>query len=331
MKRSVIFLLLVSVICLMFTSCEQKTKENDPISVIEKLSQEVDKSCDSWDKAAWDDAADRLQAALNNLSQPIDTTQINLTSAFESLLMNAHAHERQAIKMLKVLKPYEDFKKEDEESDEEPDESVTFVGSIEELPITMNLDFYGNQVKGSYYYDKKGPDSKLTLTGTIKKGVIDLVEKNDNDEKTGHFHGELTDAFFNGTFTNAKGKELMFFLVNKDEKDKAEEEFNEGDYSTTEYDMNETSPSTSVKTQTSAAARDEQIDAYEALVNKYIAAINKVINGDMDAYDEYNSLKSQVKDFETNKGYKGFSQAQHIRINRISQRYKDRLKELGGI
>ena len=123
----------------------------------------------------------------------------------------------------------------------------------------------------------------------------------------------------------------MFFLVNKDEKDKAEEEFNEGDYSTTEYDMNETSPSPSVKTQTSAAARDEQIDAYEALVNKYIAAINKVINGDMDAYDEYNSLKSQVKDFETNKGYKGFSQAQHIRINRISQRYKDRLKELGGI
>ncbi len=331
MKRSVIYLMLVSVICLLFTGCEQKTEKTDPISLIEKLSQDVDKNCDSWDKAAWDDAADRLQEALSELSHPIDTTQINLTSALESLLINAHSHERQAIKMLQVLKPYEDFKKAGEESDEEPDESLTFVGSIEELPITMNLDFYGNRVKGSYYYDKKGSDSKLLLTGTLKKGVIDLVEENENKETTGRFHGELIDAFFNGTFTNAKGKELMFFLVDKDEKDRVEEEFNEDDFGTTEFDMNETNPSTTVNTQTSAAARDAQIDAYEALVNKYIAAINKVINGDMDAYDEYNLLKSQVESFDKKMNSSQWSVAQKNRHNSIAQRYKDRLKELGGL
>ena len=107
MKKICSLLMVVSVICLLITSCEQKVEKTDPISVIERLSQEVDKSCDTWDKAAWDDAADRLQNALNGLSHPIDTTQLNLISALESLLMNAHAHERQAIKMLQVLKPYE--------------------------------------------------------------------------------------------------------------------------------------------------------------------------------------------------------------------------------
>jgi len=323
--------MVVSVICLLITSCEQKAEKTDPISVIEKLSQEVDKNCDSWDKVSWDEAADKLQAALDSLVQPIDTTQINLTAALESMLINAHAHERQAIKMLQVLKPYEDLKKSSEELDEEPDESLTFVGSIEELPITMNLNFYGTRVKGSYYYDKKGPGSKLTLTGTYKKGVIDLVEKNDNDETTGHFNGELTDAFFNGTFTNSKGRELMFFLVDKDEKDKAEEEFSEGDYGTTEYDMKETNPTTTVNPQTSAAARDAQIDAYEALVNKYIVAINKVMNGDTDALDEYESLKRQVTDFDKKMQSSQWSAAQQSRHYRIAQRYKDRLKELGGM
>ena len=328
MRRSNVFIMMISVICLMFTACEQQAKRTDPISVIERLSQEVDKNCDSWDKAAWDETADRLQAALSELPQPIDTTQINLTSALESLLMKAHAHERQAIKILQVLKPYENLKKAGEESDEEPDESLTFVGSIEELPITMNLDFYGNRVKGSYYYDKKGPGSKLTLTGTLKKGVIDLVEKNDNDETTGRFHGELIDSSFLGTFTDSKGRERTFALADKDIMDRmiVDDSFND-EYGEADYDVNQTG-ATANNTQTSAAARDARIDAYEALVNKYIAAMNKVANGDMDAYDEYSSLKSQVESFETKKGY---SQAQFNRINRITQRYKDRLKELGGL
>ncbi len=322
--------MMISVICLMFTACEQKAEKTDPISVIERLSQEVDKNCDSWDKAAWDDAADKLQAALDSITQPLDTTQINLKSALESLLMNAHAHERQSIKMLQVLKPYEDLKKSGEELDEEPDESLTLVGSIEELPITMNLDFYGNRVKGSYYYDKKGPGSKLTLTGTFKKGVIDLIEKNDNDETTGHFHGELIDSSFLGTFTDSKGRERTFALADKDIMDRmiADDSFND-EYGDADYDVNQTG-TTANNTQTSAAARDAQIDAYEALVNKYIAAINKVINGDMDAYDEYNSLKSQVENFDKKMNSSQWSVAQKSRHNRIAQRYKDRLKELGG-
>lgn len=328
MKRSVLFLTMFTVLCLLFTSCDQKAEKTDPISVIEKLSQDVDKNCDSWDKAAWDEAADRLQAALDSLTQPIDTTQINLTSALESLLMNVHAHERQAIKMLQVLKPYEDLKKSGEELAEEPDESVTLVGSIEELPITMNLDFYGNRVKGSYYYDKKGPGSKLTLTGTLKKGVLNLVEKNGNDETTGHFHGEWIDSSYLGTFTDSKGRQRVFALADKDIMDGmiVDDSFSD-DYGEADYEVNQTG-TTANNTQTSAAARDAQIDAYEALVNKFIAAMNKVANGDMDAYDEYNSLKKQIESFEIKKEY---SQAQHNRINRIAQRYKDRLKELGGL
>ena len=327
MKKICSLLMVVSVTFLLFSSCEQKVEKTDPISVIERLSQEVDKSCDTWDKAAWDDAADRLQVALNSLSQPIDTTQLNLTSALESLLMNARSHERQAIKMLQVLKTYENLKNADKEEQEDPDESFAFVGTIHDQPVTMNLDFFGNRVKGSYYYDKNGPGSKLTLSGTCKKGVIDLEEKNENDEVTGHFRGELMDAFFNGIFTNSRGRELTFFLYDKDKdgNDDAGESFN-NDFEEPQQEINETKPT--ANTQTSAAARDAQIDAYENLVNRYIAAINKVVNGDMDALDEYNSLKAQVESFETKKGY---SQAQFNRINRITQRYKDRLKEVGGL
>ena len=331
MKRNVLFLMFLSVICLVFTACEQKVEKTDPISVIEKLSQEVDKSCDSWDKAAWDDAADRLQNALIGLSQPIDTTQLNLTSALESLLMNAHAHERQAIKMLQVLKPYEDFKKKsDEDLDGEPDESLKLEGSIDGEPISMELGFWGDRVKGCYYYDKNGPNSKLILTGTKKNGVIDLVEKDEKDKTTGHFSGDLADAIFSGTFTNSKGRKLNFFLVNMEE---AEDEIPDESFSNdvNNYDTNEDHNPTAESSQTSAAARDAQIDAYETLVNKYIATMNKVINGDMDAYDDYNSLKSQVESFDKKMNSSQWSTAQKIRHNRIAQRYKDRLKELGGI
>lgn len=334
MKKICSLLMVVSVICLLITSCEQKVEKTDPISVIEKLSQEVDKSCDSWDKAAWDEAADRLQNALIGLSQPIDTTQLNLTSALESLLMNAHAHERQAIKMLQVLKPYEDFKKKsDEDLDGEPDESLKLEGSIDGEPVRMELGFWGDQAKGSYYYDKKGPNTKLILTGTKKNGVIDLLEKDENGKTTGHFSGELVDAIFSGTFANSKGRKLNFFLVNiKGAEDEIPDEssFSNDDY-TNDNDANETQNPTAAASQTSAAARDAQIDAYETLVNKYIAAINKVINGDMDAHDEYNSLKSQVESFDKKMNSSQWSTAQKIRHNRIAQRYKDRLKELGGI
>jgi len=332
MKKICSLLMVVSVICLLITSCEQKVEKTDPISVIEKLSQEVDKSCDSWDKAAWDDAADRLRNALIGLSQPIDTTQLNLTSALESLLMNAHAHERQAIKMLQVLKPYEDLKKKcDEDLDGDPDESVTLEGSIDGEPISMELGFWGDQVKGCYYYDKNGPNSKLILTGTKKNRVIDLLEKDENGKTTGHFSGELVDAIFSGTFTNSKGRKLNFFLVNMKgaEDEIPDESFSKDDYNNdNDNDANEAQNTTATSSQTSAAARDAQVDAYEAMVNKYIAAMNKVANGDMDSYDEYISLKNQVESFETKKGY---SQAQFNRIKRITQRYKDRLKELGGI
>lgn len=328
MKKICSLLMVVSVTFLLFSSCEQKVEKTDPVSVIERLSQEVDKSCDTWDKAAWDDAADRLQVALNSLSQPIDTTQLNLTSALESLLMNARSHERQAIKMLQVLKTYENLKNADKEEQEDPDESFAFVGTIHDQPVTMNLDFFGNRVKGSYYYEKNGPNSKLTLTGTCKKGVIDLEEKNENDEITGRFHGTLESAFFNGTFTNSKGRELTFLLYDKDKaENENDDELYNSDFDALDQDVNEPR-TTTANTQTSAAVRDAQIDAYENLVNRYIAAINKVVNGDMDALDEYNSLKAQVESFETKKGY---SQAQFNRINRITQRYKDRLKEVGGL
>ena len=51
----------------------------------------------------------------------------------------------------------------------------------------------------------------------------------------------------------------------------------------------------------------------------------------MDAHDEYNSLKSQVESFDKKMNSSQWSTAQKIRHNRIAQRYKDRLKELGGI
>ena len=91
--------------------------------------------------------------------------------------------------------------------------SATFHGSIDKYPITMELDFDGLSVSGTYYYNKQGPDKRLNLSGLIKDNKMELFETDENGVQTGHFRGTHSPGEFEGEFINAKGKSMYFKVV----------------------------------------------------------------------------------------------------------------------
>jgi TPR repeat protein len=97
-----------------------------------------------------------------------------------------------------------------EEESSEYDSSIQMYGFIDEYPITMSLKIDGSVVKGSYYYDKQGPDKVLTLSGVYKDGELDIYESDKDGMQTGHFRGQYSNKVYYGEFTTQQGKVYSF-------------------------------------------------------------------------------------------------------------------------
>ena len=85
-------------------------------------------------------------------------------------------------------------------------------GSVANYLITMNLYFEGDVVDGSYYYDRKGPNESINLSGTFKENKLDLYETDASGRQTGHFDGYFDGAEYKGIFINRDGKRMSFIL-----------------------------------------------------------------------------------------------------------------------
>ncbi len=88
----------------------------------------------------------------------------------------------------------------------------TFRGCVGDYPITMSITFKKNYVEGTYYYNRMGPENKLTLLGTYEKGLMFLGETNEEGQRTGSFVGSFYDGVFRGKFTTSQGKEYPFIV-----------------------------------------------------------------------------------------------------------------------
>ena len=81
--KSVIFSLLIA--AALMVSCKdislKKPKASDPIDVIETLSNDISSESDDWSKEDWDDAADLLENALDNLPDPMTNDESTIVSS----------------------------------------------------------------------------------------------------------------------------------------------------------------------------------------------------------------------------------------------------------
>lgn len=88
----------------------------------------------------------------------------------------------------------------------------TYFGCVGDYPITMSIIFKNNYIEGSYYYNRKGPENKLTLLGSYERGLIFLGETDEEGERTGSFVGSYSDGVIRGKFTTSQGKEYPFIV-----------------------------------------------------------------------------------------------------------------------
>ena len=95
------------------------------------------------------------------------------------------------------------------------DEVYTLSGKIDnKYAITMSLSIKTNGIYGTYYYNRKGSDSKLYLYGGASRSKdIVLLEFTDDGQQTGIFKGRLTSRTLEGTFANSAGVEMSFELL----------------------------------------------------------------------------------------------------------------------
>lgn len=95
-------------------------------------------------------------------------------------------------------------------SEQNVQKSITLYGSVDKYPITMSLNIDGSVVKGTYYYNKQGPDKVLTLSGVLNNGEMDIYEADENGRQTGHFHGYYSNGVYQGEFVTQQGKRMSF-------------------------------------------------------------------------------------------------------------------------
>ena len=299
-----------------FSKFKKGTDDSDPIAVIENLSKEVAKSHDDWDEAAWKEAAQKLEEALANLPSPLETKEeITLSSAISKISIYADQHERKAAKMLEVLKNYEE-----QAATASLKSSYDMNGAVDKYPITMHIDIDGTQVKGTYYYNKKGPDATLKLSGSISGTTLDLNETDDNGVPTGHFEGELSDGVFKGVFTTNKGKKMPFAV-------------GENGISASDLDDIYIEESNDLEESPAAGSSsdvDAMLDSYDNYVTKYISYVKKAANQDATALAEYPALMRQAQELsEKLERCKGeMTPAQLERYGNITMRMAKAAQEL---
>ena len=95
-------------------------------------------------------------------------------------------------------------------SEQNVQKNITLYGAVDKYPITMSLNIDGSVVKGTYYYNKQGPDKVLTLSGVLNNGEIDIYEADENGCQTGHFRGYYSHGVYQGEFITQQGKSMSF-------------------------------------------------------------------------------------------------------------------------
>ncbi len=209
----------------------------------------------------------------------------------------------------------------DNETSNEPasassgNQSVDLRGTVDKYPVTMHLDINDSQIKGSYYYDSKGPDAQLNLVGTCKDDILDINETDADGTPTGHFKGKFSNGMFTGLFITNKGKKMSFKL--------AEGNIDVSDNNDSEYDDSDTSSSGSENW-------DELLDSYENYVDKYISYMKKAAKGDMTALAEYPSLMEKAQDYgdKLQRAQGEMSASQWARYNKITMKMAKAAQEM---
>ncbi len=103
---------------------------------------------------------------------------------------------------------------EDISRDSFPSLSKPLHGKIDnKYGIVMQLHFNSAEsVDGFYYYSNY--QSAIDLSGTLKNGVLELKEHDNDDNDTAVFKGTVTGTTFTGTWTNLKTNKAIPFTVN---------------------------------------------------------------------------------------------------------------------
>ena len=90
---------------------------------------------------------------------------------------------------------------------------LTLIGSIDnKYPITMDLEQNGSELRGSYYYNRNGPDKRLNVYGQLDGSRFRLQEYDNDDNNTGNFVGTYHNGMVTGTFSLPDGKTMSFDL-----------------------------------------------------------------------------------------------------------------------
>ncbi|MFV0519171.1 MAG: hypothetical protein ACK5LY_02745 [Lachnospirales bacterium] len=87
----------------------------------------------------------------------------------------------------------------------------TYVGSVDEYPIHMTLNYTGDTLEGAYYYDSYGID--IPLTGTVNNQFIEITTLDDTEI----FSGVEDEGSISGIW-KGNGNSLDFYLVDETQK-----------------------------------------------------------------------------------------------------------------
>lgn len=335
MKRNLMIMAVIMTAFLAFNSCSSK-KTGDPIATIEALSNQISDKSDNWDEEEWKKAAETLEEALNNLPSPLEMNEkITLTAALSSISINANMHERKAAKIIEVLEDIEIDS--DEEVIEGTDRSGSYDlgGAVDKYPITMHLDIDGTQVKGTYYYNKRGPNAKLNLSGTFEDGEMDLNETDEKGTPTGHFKGEFDDGEYKGQFFDNKGKSMNFLVSESGASvDDVLAAFDEGELpddfeSLPDIDDEEEDDDVTFDDDEGDSSIDKFLDDYEKYMDDYVTCMKKMQNNDPTALANYAKMLARYEKMavQADRLKEKMSIKQAQRLNRITAKMAGVMKE----
>ena len=259
---------------------------------------------------------------ISSVSTDVVITKEQLEAVFalgidETTSISFKVDEAKNAEKFKISSKWDGTKEGDSESSASTgtDGAFDLHGTVDKYPITMHLNIDGTTVKGSYYYDKKGPDAELTLSGTNDDGELDINETDADGTPTGHFKGKIDNGVFRGQFITNKGKKMPFIV--------SEGDIDISDDNDSEYDDSDTSSSGSENW-------DELLDSYENYVDKYISYVKKAAKGDMTALTEYPSLMEKAQDYsdKLQRAQGEMSSAQWARYNKISMKMMKAAQEM---
>ncbi len=215
--------------------------------------------------------------------------------------------------------------------------------------VHMTLTIKGEDVEGTYYYDKMGSNRTLDVRGTLKEdGLLELFETDENGKQTGHFLGFYGKEFgYKGNHANVRGTISKFEIKVDNVEDKAGDGEGRGFLSNlseepTEYpevsvpvnydegDEGYDDYSEDYSDDSGSGDWDELLDSYENYVDELISLARKVNSGDPTALAEYSEYMQDCVDlYEKLSRAKGtLSSSQVARLNRIHVKYANAIQKM---